>query len=61
MALTKCKDCGYDVSKTAEACPNCGARRKRRWDEIGPFTTRLFFGTVLLIVFLFMLSLCTAA
>ena len=52
--LIKCKDCGYDVSKMAEACPNCGARFKRRWDEIGPFTTGLFFGTLLLIVFIFL-------
>lgn len=25
MALTKCKECGKDVSTTAKACPNCGA------------------------------------
>ena len=25
MALVKCKECGHDVSTTAEACPNCGA------------------------------------
>jgi RNA polymerase subunit RPABC4/transcription elongation factor Spt4 len=36
MALTKCKECGHDVSKQAKTCPNCGApmRKKRsivRW------------------------------
>ena len=51
-SLKKCKDCGHDISKTAEACPNCGARLKRRWNEIGPFTTKLLIGTALLIVFL---------
>lgn len=25
MALTKCSDCGHDVSTRAAACPNCGA------------------------------------
>ena len=25
MALTKCKECGHDVSTTASACPHCGA------------------------------------
>ena len=49
-ALKKCKDCGYDVSKKAEVCPNCGARLKRRWYEIGSFTTTLVISTVLLII-----------
>lgn len=55
-ALMNCKDCGFDVSRTAEACPNCGARLKRRWYELGPFTTKLFFGTLLLYVLLNMAS-----
>lgn len=25
MALTKCKDCGREISDTARACPHCGA------------------------------------
>jgi len=37
--LKKCKDCGHSISKSAESCPNCGARLKRRWYEIGTFTT----------------------
>jgi len=24
--LVKCKDCGHEVSKSAKACPNCGAK-----------------------------------
>jgi len=30
MALRKCKDCGTDVSKRAETCPQCGAPLKRK-------------------------------
>lgn len=29
MALTKCKECGHEVSKKADKCPNCGAPRKK--------------------------------
>lgn len=29
MALTKCKECGHQISKTAIQCPNCGAKIKR--------------------------------
>lgn len=34
MALTKCKECGTQVSTTADACPKCGAKPTRpnyRW------------------------------
>lgn len=30
MALVKCKECGKEVSKRAETCPHCGARRIRK-------------------------------
>jgi zinc-ribbon domain len=29
MALTKCKECGHDISESAEFCRNCGAKVKR--------------------------------
>ncbi|MGN0661475.1 MAG: zinc-ribbon domain-containing protein, partial [Oscillospiraceae bacterium] len=29
MALTKCKECGYEISKKAKNCPNCGAPANR--------------------------------
>ncbi len=29
MALTKCKECGHEISKSASACPSCGAKIKR--------------------------------
>lgn len=28
MAMTKCRECGAQISTKAEACPNCGAKRK---------------------------------
>ena len=30
MALVKCRDCGKDISKRAEACPHCGHKPCRR-------------------------------
>lgn len=29
MALTKCKECGNEIAKSAKACPKCGAPVKR--------------------------------
>lgn len=29
MALVKCSECGKDISTSAKACPNCGAKLKR--------------------------------
>ena len=52
MTLTNCKDCGHDISKSAEFCPSCGKRLKRRWYEVGPFTTILVIGVMLLMFLL---------
>ncbi len=30
MAMVKCKSCGHEISKDAEACPNCGAPTKKK-------------------------------
>ena len=30
MALTKCKECGHDVSNKAKSCPKCGAPAPKR-------------------------------
>jgi len=35
MALTKCRECGHDISTTAKACPNCGAAPRRSSDGKG--------------------------
>ncbi len=48
--LRPCKDCGHEVSKSAEACPNCGRRYRRRWNEIGPFTKSLLWFVLILFV-----------
>lgn len=29
MAMTKCKECGNEISTKADACPNCGAKQVR--------------------------------
>lgn len=34
MALTKCKQCGHQVARSAKSCPNCGAQRRggyKKW------------------------------
>ncbi len=31
--LTECKDCGHEVSKAAESCPNCGAPQKKKKEK----------------------------
>ena len=30
MAMIKCKECGAEISSKADACPKCGAKRKKR-------------------------------
>ena len=30
MALIRCKECGQEISKKAEKCPNCGAPQKKK-------------------------------
>lgn len=43
--LTKCKDCGHQVSKKAPACPSCGAVLKKESKPLG-------CGGLILIVFI---------
>ena len=39
MALTKCKECGKEISKKADTCPNCGFNQKKskgkKWQAFG--------------------------
>ena len=35
MALTKCKECGKQVSTKAESCPTCGAKLKNKGNRMG--------------------------
>ncbi len=48
MSLIKCRECGHGVSNTADTCPNCGYHLKRRWYEVGEFTTMLVIGLALI-------------
>lgn len=52
MALQKCKECGHEISKKADKCPNCGAPQK---------TEQYGCGTLILVVLLggFFISLFT--
>ena len=34
MALTKCSDCGKNVSDTAQSCPHCGKAREVEGVEV---------------------------
>lgn len=57
--LKECKDCGHKISKSAEACPNCGARLKRRWNEIGPFTTKALIFVAFILFILILIPQCS--
>ena len=50
-ALGACKDCGHGVSKTADLCPNCGARLKLRWYEVSPFIAILVVALFIVLIF----------
>lgn len=46
MAMTKCKECGAQVSTKADACPQCGAKRKTT--SLVTWIFAIIFGFVLL-------------
>lgn len=46
MALMKCEECGHSISKSAVACPNCGAKVKRT-----SLFTKIVAGFFALIIF----------
>lgn len=35
MAMTKCKECGKEISTTAKTCPHCGASTSPVLDAMG--------------------------
>lgn len=51
MALTKCKECGGQVSTTANACPHCGAKVPKQTGGCG-----LVIGWLIIAFFLMMLA-----
>lgn len=48
MALTKCKECGHDVSTSAKTCPNCGAPLVNRTSRLAIVLLILLFVFVVL-------------
>jgi len=46
MAMTKCRECGQELSTKAETCPHCGAKRKKG----SPILRLIILGLFLLIV-----------
>lgn len=47
MALIKCKECGHQVSSTAQACPNCGAQVARKPIGCGSAIVIVFLALVI--------------
>ena len=37
MALKKCKECGAEISSSAEVCPSCGKKLKKKHPILGGF------------------------
>ena len=44
MAMTKCKECGAEISTKAESCPQCGAKRPKKTSLF----TWIIFGFIIL-------------
>jgi len=49
MSLTKCKECGNQVSTKADKCPNCGAPIKKK-TEVGCFASIVIIIIVLIFI-----------
>ena len=54
MAMTKCKECGTEISTTADACPKCGAKQARTSG-----CAKVVLGFFGLIVFLLIVGQCS--
>jgi hypothetical protein len=50
MALTKCHECGKEVSTTAAACPHCGAKPKRQSAGCFSVVVLAILGAVLFLI-----------
>jgi hypothetical protein len=49
MSITKCKECGGDVSTKAETCPHCGYRiRKNTGAQILSALIMIGFGALII-------------
>lgn len=47
--LIKCKECGHSVSRTAKACPQCGAVMKRQRTSTFTWLVVIFFGLIVVL------------
>jgi hypothetical protein len=54
MAMTKCKECGADVSNKAAACPRCGAKQVHTSG-----CAKIALVAIILIVFMAILGTCS--
>lgn len=51
MAMTKCKECGKDISDTAKTCPHCGASTSPILDTVSSVgETAGSLGSLLLLI-----------
>lgn len=46
MAMTKCKECGKEISTKAGACPNCGAKVKKQVGILGIIFSLIVGGAI---------------
>ncbi len=51
MALQKCKECGHEISKKADKCPNCGAPQKPKQYGCGTLIVVVLLGGFLISLF----------
>lgn len=60
MSLVKCRECGADVSTTAESCPKCGAPKKAFSPvaSIGSPASSAFVLLAVVIAFVFAIKSC---
>lgn len=58
MAMTKCRECGRELSTTADACPHCGAPQKRLSKGPSPWT---IIGWIVLVFLCLLMYSCYQA
>lgn len=59
MALVKCRECGKDISKSAQACPHCGYKLRRTRRLVARFAT--IFVAIPIVITIFAASLANQA
>lgn len=54
MALVKCRECGQEISSTANSCPNCGCPTRGSADATSSSSNGCTCSVIAFIVFLFL-------